>query len=123
MALPKSGRRDLDELRLARELRDRRGADVAHPALHAAAELVDEARERTALRHEPLHALGHELVALAHLALPVAIGAVHHRADRAHAADLLVGPAAEEDGLARRLVDAGEERAEHHAACADRERL
>src|SRR5205085_4887182 len=56
--------------------------------------------------------------------LEVADGrAARHRADRAHAAIALIGPALPEERLARRLVGAGEQRADHRTVGAGRYRL
>src|SRR5262245_51124389 len=58
------------------------------------------------------------------LVLEVAIAAAaSHRADRAHAAILLVAAALEQDQLTRAFVGAGEEIPGHHAARAARERF
>src|SRR5205085_10162038 len=42
---------------------------------------------------------------------------LNHRAHRAHAAIALVAAALVDDQLARRLVEAGEQRAHHHRVC------
>jgi hypothetical protein len=71
-----------------------------------------------------LDALGHQLQRVAHFLLEVAVGrAARHGADRAHAAIRLVGTALVEDHLARALVGAGEQRADHGAVGAGGERL
>ena len=58
------------------------------------------------------------------LGLEVAVGrAARHGADRAHAAVRLVGAALVEEHLARRLVGAGEQRADHGAVGAGGDRL
>src|SRR6185369_16143629 len=77
----------------------------------------------------PLDALGHELARLLrlgrrHVRLEVTIlRARLHGADRSHAAILLVAAALIEDDLARRLVGAGEERADHDGVPAGGDRL
>ena len=56
--------------------------------------------------------------------LEVAVGrAFAHRADRAHAAVLLVRAALEQDDVAGRLLGAGEHAAHHHGRRAGRDRL
>ena len=74
------------------------------------------AADRAAIRHLPLDAFRHELHLVLHVLLEVAVGrALRHRAERAHAAIALVGAALVEEHLARALVGAGEQRADHHA--------
>src|SRR4029078_5933714 len=81
-------------------------------------------------RHGPLvgnlafDALGHELQRVLDVLLEIAVGgAAGHGADRAHAAIGLIGSALVEIDLARTLIGAGEQRAEHHAIGARGERL
>ena len=77
----------------------------------------------------PLDAFGHELVGAAgrleiELVLEVAIAAAAaHRADRPHAAVFLEAAALIQDQLARALVGAGEQVADHRRARADGDRL
>ena len=76
--------------------------------------------------HAPLDALGDELLDVLDVALEVAVlreRAGLHRAERAHAAVLLVALALGVDDLARRLVGAGEDRAEHDRVGAGGDRL
>src|SRR5688572_25840617 len=65
VALAEPGRRDPHELRLRLQLGDVRAPGVAHAGAQAAEELVDRRRDRSAIRHAPLDALGHELLDLA----------------------------------------------------------
>src|SRR5215208_606212 len=108
------------------ELGDRRRPAVAHRLADAPDQLVKDRREPPLVGDAPLDSLGDELVDVLHVALEVAVlreRAGAHRAERAHAAVLLVALALREDDLARRLVGAGEQRAEHHGVRAGRERL
>src|SRR5260221_524518 len=124
VALLHPRRGDAEEARLRPELRDRRRAAVAHPGAHAARQLVDERREATLVRHDPLDAFGDELVRLGDVALTVALLAARlHRAERSHAADGLERAPLVEDHLARALLETREEAAEHHARGTGRERL
>src|SRR5207245_4334742 len=60
--------------------------------------------------------LGHELQGAGHLLLEITVGrAPRHCPDRAHPAVIFVAAALIEKDLARALVGAGEERAEHRA--------
>ena len=106
------------------ELRDRRRADIAHRGAQAAGELVQDRADRAAIGHLALDALGHQLHLVLDVLLEVAVGrALRHRAERAHAAIALVGAALVEEHLARALVGAGEQRADHHAVGAGGDRL
>src|SRR5437762_1249097 len=113
LAQPRSG--DADEAcRL--HVVDRRRAAVAHRLADAAHELVHDRRQRALVRDAALDSLGHELVHVFDVVLEVAVlreAARLHRAERAHAAVLLEALALVHDHLARRLVGAGEHRAEH----------
>src|SRR5882672_10009120 len=85
VALLHPRRGDAQEARLGPQLRDRRRAAVAHPGAHAARQLVNERREATLVRHDPLDAFGDELVRLGDVALTVALLAARlHRAERSH---------------------------------------
>ena len=67
---------------------------------------------------------GHQLQRVAHLGLEVAVGrAARHGADRAHAAIGFEGAALVEIDLARALVGAGEQRADHGGRRAGGQRL
>ena len=93
------------------------------PGAQPADELVDRRRERAAVRDAPFDAFGDELL-VGCAALPVAIfRAVLHRAERAHAAIDLVTAALVEHEIAGGFVGAGEERADHDARGARRDRL
>src|SRR5690606_37651602 len=103
-----------DELRVRAKVLDGARARVAHARAETADELVEDRRERAAVRHAPLDALGHELL-VGGAALAVAVlAALPHRAERAHAAIHLVAAALVEHEVAGRLVRAREERADHH---------
>ena len=76
------------------------------------------------VRHAPFDAFGHELLELSADVLKVAIRravALRHRAERAHAAIRLVRPALVQLDLARRLLGAGEEAADHRRVRAGRD--
>src|SRR5579859_6033264 len=105
---------------------DRRRPAVAHRLADTADELVDDGRERALVRNATLDPLRHELVDVLDVVLEVAVlrvAARAHRAERAHAAVLLEALALVHDHFARRLVGAGEHRAEHHRVRAGGERL
>src|SRR5438034_5580909 len=117
MRLPQAGAADAHEARLRAELLDRARADVAHAEPQAADELMHERRERPARGDATLDAFGHELAELRDVLLPVAIARslTHlHRAERAHTAIRLELPIGRLDDVARRLVHAREQPAEHH---------
>src|SRR5580698_3363568 len=65
---------DPDEPRLRPELLDALAARVAHAAAEAADELVEDGRERSAVRHATLDALGDELL-VGRAGLTVAVAA------------------------------------------------
>src|SRR5262245_45248259 len=73
VALLRARRRDAHELRALAQLLERRGAHVAHAGAHAADELAHERRQRPLRGDHALDALGHELVAIGHVALAVAL--------------------------------------------------
>src|SRR5690606_15875851 len=92
------------------------GAAVAHGRSQAADELVDDVGERALVDDPALDALGDQLVLGGDVALEVAVLRVRaglHGAHRAHAPVLLEPLALVEDHVAGRLVDAGEQAAEH----------
>src|ERR1700687_2066787 len=104
-------RRDPDEARVL-HLSDRRGAAVAHRLPEPADELVDDVLERPLVRGAPLDPLRDQLLDVLHVALEVAVlreATRLHRAERAHAAVLLEPLTLDEDHVARRLLDAGEQ--------------
>src|SRR5439155_742491 len=101
VALAEPLRRDSDELRLGAKLLHRAAARVAHAAAKAADELVEDRRERAAVRDATFDPLGDELL-VGGASLAVAILApLAHRPERAHAAIDLVAAPLEEDELAR----------------------
>src|SRR5690606_34099582 len=111
LALARAG--DLHELRPGAHLLDGGTADVAHGGAQAADQLVDHAGQRAAVRHAALDALGHQLVGRGGLLEVAVLGALLHGPDRAHAAVALVAAALVELGLARGLLGAGEQPADH----------
>src|SRR5258708_14565154 len=124
VALAQAGRGDLDEAAVLLHLGNRAVAGIAHRRAEAADELVDDVADWPLVRYAGLDALGHQLQRARDLFLEITIGrAARHRADRAHAAIGFVGAALIEEDLARRLVGAGEERAEHRAVGAGGDRL
>src|SRR4029079_9843274 len=117
-------RGDLHELRPGAHVLDGAAAGVAHARAHPAHELLDDRGRRSLVGNAALDALGHQLVGVVLRVLEGAVArALLHRADRAHAAVRLVRPALEELDLARRLLAAGEEAAQHHARTAGGDRL
>src|SRR6266545_3776038 len=72
VALAQAGGADAHEAGARAQLVDVAAADVAHAGAQAADELVDRLRERAAVGHAALDALGHELVGR-DVALEVAI--------------------------------------------------
>ncbi|MPL90530.1 hypothetical protein SDC9_36582 [bioreactor metagenome] len=123
VAFLQPGAGDAHELAAAAHLRDRGVASVAHRGAQAPHHLVQHRCDRPLVGHLPLDPLGHQLVG-GRILLEVAVGrAARHRAEASHAAIGLVRPALVKDHLARRLVGAGDRRADHGAACARRDRL
>src|SRR4051794_25580786 len=113
--LAQPGAGDADELRVL-HLGGRRGTAVPHRLSQPTDELVDDRGERALVRDATLDPLRHELLDVLDIALEVAVLGERpraHRAERAHAAVLLEALALDEDDLARRLVGARQERAEH----------
>src|SRR5262249_5363883 len=124
VALAKPAGGDADEARVLPQVLDGAAAGVAHSAPDAAEHLVDVHRQAALVRDAALDALGDQLLLLLDVALEVAfLAAALHRAERAHAPVTLVAAALVQDDLARRLLGAGEERADHHRARSGRERL
>src|SRR6185312_13203364 len=115
---------DADELRLLVEFGEVAGADIAHRGAQAAGELVHDVADRALVRHLALDAFRHELERVLDVLLEIAVSrATRHRADRAHAAIGLVGTALPQEHFARRLVGAGEQRADHGDVGTGGERL
>ena len=124
VAFAQAGAGDADELRLVVKLGDVLRADIAHRRTQAAGELMQHIGDRALIRHLAFDAFRHELERVLDLLLEIAVGgAARHGADRAHAAIGFVGAALIEEDLARRLVGAGEQRADHGAIAAGGERL
>src|SRR5690606_31936948 len=86
VALALAGAGDHHELRLLAHLLDGRAAHVAHGGAQAAGELVDDAAQRAAVRHAALDAFRHQLVGVGGVLEVAVLGALLHRAQRAHAA-------------------------------------
>ena len=99
-------------------------ADITHGRAQAAGELVHDIADRALVGHLAFDAFGHEFQRVLDVLLEIAVGrAARHRADRAHAAIGLVGAALPEKHFARRLVGAGEQRADHGDVGAGGERF
>src|SRR5688572_1146250 len=112
------------ETRLGAQVVDGAAAGVAHAGLEPADQLVDRLRQRAAIRDAPLDPLGDQLGVAGHLALEVPVAAAGaHRADRSHAPVHLVAAPLVQDDLARRLVGAREQAADHHRLRAGGDRL
>ncbi len=85
---------------------------------------MDHVLCRALERNLPLDALRHELELVLDVLLEIAIGrAARHRAHRAHSAIGFEGAALVDEGLARRFLGAGEQRADHDGGGTGRERL
>ena len=115
---------DADELRLLVEFGEVAGADIAHRGAKAAGELVQHVADRALVGHLAFDAFRHQLQRVLDVLLEIAVGrAARHGADRAHAAIGLVGAALIQKDLARALVGAGQQRADHGDVRAGGERL
>src|SRR5438067_2734008 len=121
----KTGAGDPDEARARAQVFDRPGARVAHARAETADELVHDRRERAECADAALDPLGNELRKLADVDLTVAVArtARFHHAERAHPAIGLESTFVVLDDVSRRLIDAGEESAEHHGPRARPDRL
>src|SRR5207253_7750497 len=114
VALARAGRRDANQLRLPLQLANGRAAAVAHAGAETADELMNHRGDAPFVRDAPFDPLRHELVAGApafeiEFVLEIAVAAAAaHRANRPHAAVLLVAAPLEEDQLAGAFVRAGE---------------
>src|SRR4029079_5373414 len=101
-----------DQLRFALQVQDRSAAAVAHARTQTAHQLVNHRLGAALMGNAALDAFRHELVGGAaaleiELVLEIAIAAAAaHRADRPHAAILLIAATLEEDQLARALIGA-----------------
>ena len=87
---------------------------------------MDDVAHRADVRHAPFDALGHQLLGVDDVLLEVAVlreRAGLHGSERPHAPVALVALALVEHRVARALVGAGEQRAEHGAVGAGSERL
>src|SRR5215471_18268471 len=121
--------RDLDESGVL-QLGDGARAAVSHGHAQPAYQLVGDGGERPAIGNLSLDALRDQLVLAQHVVLEVPVLGVGltplpvaHRAEGAHAAVGLVLLAVDEDHLARALLTAGQQAAEHHGVRAGRDRL
>ena len=111
VALFHAGAGDADELRLAAHLLDVAAAGVAHRGTHAADQLMHDRRKAALVGYAPLDTLGHQLVLLG-VFLEVAIARAllaRHRPQRSHAPVGLIGPALEQQNLARAFIGTGEQ--------------
>ena len=107
-----------------------RAAAVAHAGAQAADQLVHHRGDAAFVRDAPFDPFRHQLLACTpaglevELVLEVAVAAAAaHRADRPHAAVLLEAAALVQNQLARALVGARKQVADHRRARADGERL
>src|SRR2546430_5463861 len=125
MRFAKTGAGDPDEPRVRAQVVDRPGARVAHARAETADELVHDRRERAERANAALDSLGNELRKLADVGLAVAVArtARFHHAERAHPAIRLESTFLVLDEVSGRLVDAGQESAEHHGPRARPDRL
>src|SRR5690606_42068334 len=115
---------DAHERRARLQLGEAPGSDISHAGTQAADELVQHRADRALIGHLPFDALRHELQRVLYLLLEIAVrAAARHGSDRAHAAVSLVGPPLIEVGLARALVGARKQRADHDRFDTGRERL
>src|SRR5882672_3568542 len=115
---------DLHELAACAQLLDRGVAGIAHACPQAADELLDHPDRAALVGDPPFDPFGDQLVHVHIRILEIPVRrAFLHRAERAPAAVGLVRAALVELDLARRLVGAGEERAEHHGVRAGGERF
>src|SRR4051794_33940591 len=93
MALGHAGRGDPAEAGVLSQLLDVAGAAVTHAGAEAADELIDEVTQWAAIGNATLDPLGHELAAVFHRSLAIAVaGAGDHRTGAAHAAIGFVAP-------------------------------
>src|SRR5512139_799272 len=116
MGLAQARGRDLDELRPGTERLQVLAARIPHARLQAADELVHARSEGPLGGYAPLDPLGHELRFLLLMGLEIAVLASPlHGADGTHAPVGLVGAALVQDRLARALVGACQETADHDA--------
>ncbi len=102
-----------------------RASAVAHAGAQAAHELVDHRGHAALVRDAAFDAFRHELFRTVSafeiefvLEVPIAAAAAHG-AERSHAAVFLEAAALEQDHLARALVRAGKQAADHRRAGAD----
>ena len=129
VALAGTGSRDPNQLGLLLQFGNRRAAAVTHSGSQPAHHLVDHRRGAALVGDASFDAFGHQLVRRPatleiELVLEVAVAAAFpHGTDRSHAAVFLVGPSLKQDQLARALVSAGEQVADHRAARPDGQRL
>src|SRR5580698_3407923 len=137
MAFAQTSAGDAHKLSLLLQVRDGSAAEITHAGAQSADELIDHGLERPAIGHATLDAFGDEL-GKAVLAVAFALhdafsrggiarqviaalevtfsGALIHSSKRAHAAIAFEAASLVEDGFARALIDAGEERADHDGA-------
>src|SRR4051794_7737707 len=125
MRLAQAGAGDAHEARLLERVDGRRAA-VAHRLAEAADDLVQHACDRPLERDASLDPLRDQLLDVLDVPLEVAVlreAARLHRAERPHAAVLLVTLAVREHDVAGRLLRPREHPAEHHGVRARGDRL
>ena len=106
-------------MRFFGEILERGSADVAHAAFEATDELVGERTERTFVGDAAFDAFGDGFSTVARVLHDgIAVGTGVHGTDGAHTAIRLEGAALIENCFAGRFLSAGEEAADHDAACA-----
>src|SRR5271155_380800 len=144
MALAQTSVGDAHKTRPGLQLFDRPTTKVSHARAQSADKLVDHGFERTAMGHAAFNAFRHILcqaILTALLTRDYALGTcrfiaeilraleislartLRHRAQRSHAAVRFERPALVENRLAGALIDAGEERTDHHGIRARRNGL
>src|SRR5215469_7652949 len=126
VALAHPGTRDAHEHRAGAHVGDVTTAGVAHGRPQATGELMEDGHDASLVGHAALYAFGHELLELGRGVLEVSVRRavpLCHGAERAHAAIGLVGSTLVELDLARRLLGAGEQSADHHRVRTGRDRL
>src|SRR5207302_3127780 len=102
MALAQPGIGDPDKAAVALHLGDRAVAGVAHRRAQAADQLVDDVADRPLVGDAALDTFGDELQGIGNFLLEIAVGrATRHRADRPHAAIILIAAPLIEEDLAR----------------------
>src|SRR6266851_4201416 len=124
VALAQTRAGDADEGAVFLHLGDRAVAGIAHRRAQAADQLMHDVADRPLVRHAAFDPFGDQLQRVDDFLLEIAVGrTARHRPDRAHAAVIFVAAPLIEKDLARALVGAGEQGAEHRAVGAGGDRL